>query len=754
MDVKKLVAQMTLEEKAGLCSGLDFWHTKPVERLGVPSVMVSDGPHGLRKQAEGGDHLGINESIKAVCFPTGSCLASSFDRDLVYEVGQTIGKECQAENVSVILGPAANIKRSPLCGRNFEYLSEDPYLSSQLAGAHIRGVQSQNVGTSLKHFAANNQEHRRMSSSSEIDERTFREIYLASFEAAVKEAKPWTVMCSYNRINGVYASENHRLLTEILRDEWGFDGYVMSDWGAVNQRVDGLKAGLELEMPGGNRANDEKIIKAVQNGELDESVLDEACERMLTVLYRYVEQKKDGVVFDRDADHEVARRVASQCMVLLRNEENILPLQKEQKVAFIGKFAQAPRYQGGGSSHINSHKVTSALEAVKEVATVTYAQGYDTKEDVTLPDLHDEAVKTAAAADVAVIFAGLPDAFESEGYDRTHLNLPNCQNRLIDDICAVQKNVVVVLHNGSPVVMPWKDKVKGILEVYLGGQAVGGATVDVLYGSVNPSGRLAETFPKKLSDNPSYLYYLGEGDVTEYREGVYVGYRYYDKKEMDVLYPFGYGLSYTTFAYQGMKASCEEMDDTDTVTVTLTVKNTGDRAGKEVVQLYMQPGDGKVMRPVRELKGFAKVELQPGEEKEVSFTLSKRSFAYYNTQLKDWHVESGVYTLWAAKNSRELVCSVQVKVNSTVDIPRVYTRNTTFGDLLSDPKAAQVAKKLMGGVSIMSSDSDSDNDTLGEGTADMMAAMMKDMPLRAAVSFSGGAFNDEKLEEALRELNA
>ncbi len=566
MDVKKLVAQMTLEEKAGLCSGLDFWHTKPVERLGVPSVMVSDGPHGLRKQAEGGDHLGINESIKAVCFPTGSCLASSFDRDLVYEVGQTIGKECQAENVSVILGPAANIKRSPLCGRNFEYLSEDPYLSSQLAGAHIRGVQSQNVGTSLKHFAANNQEHRRMSSSSAIDERTFREIYLASFEAAVKEAKPWTVMCSYNRINGVYASENHRLLTEILRDEWGFDGYVMSDWGAVNQRVDGLKAGLELEMPGGNRANDQKIIKAVQNGELDESVLDTACERMLTVLYRYVEQKKDGVVFDRDADHEVARRVASQCMVLLRNEENILPLQKEQKVAFIGKFAQTPRYQGGGSSHINSHKVTSALEAVKDVATVTYAQGYDTKEDVTLPDLHDEAVKTAAAADVAVIFAGLPDAFESEGYDRTHLNLPNCQTRLIDDICAVQKNVVVVLHNGSPVTMPWKDKVKGILEVYLGGQAVGGATVDVLYGSVNPSGRLAETFPKKLSDNPSYLYYLGEGDVTEYREGVYVGYRYYDKKEMDVLYPFGYGLSYTTFAYQDMKASCTEMDDTGTVT--------------------------------------------------------------------------------------------------------------------------------------------------------------------------------------------
>ena len=752
MDCKKLVAQMTLEEKAGLCSGLDFWHTKPVNRLGIPSVMVSDGPHGLRKQAQVGDHLGINESIPAVCFPTGSCLASSFDRDLVYGVGQAIGEECQAEDVSVILGPAANIKRSPLCGRNFEYLSEDPFLSSQMAAAHIKGVQSQNVGTSLKHFAANNQEHRRMSSSSEIDERTFREIYLASFETAVKEAKPWTVMCSYNRINGVYASENHRLLTEILRDEWGFDGYVMSDWGAVNERVDGLKAGLELEMPGGSTVGDEKIVRAVKEGTLDEKVLDTACERILEIVYRYVERKNSGVVFDHERDHALARKTAAECMVLLRNEENILPLDPKKKIAFIGKFAASPRYQGGGSSHINSHKVTSALEAVQELCEVTYAQGYDTKEDTVIPDLHKQAVEAAAAADVAVIFAGLPDTFESEGYDRTHLDMPTCQNRLIADICAVQKNVVVVLHNGSPVVMPWKDQVKGILEAYLGGQAVGGAVVDVLFGKVNPSGRLAETFPKKLSDNPSYLYYQGEGDITEYREGVYVGYRYYDKKEMEVLYPFGHGLSYTTFAYRDLKADKAEMDDTDTLTVTLKVKNTGDRAGKEVVQLYMQPGQGSVMRPVRELKGFAKIELQPGEEKEVSFTLDKRSFAYYNTQLHDWHVETGEYTLWAARSSRDLVLSLPVKVHSTVRVPRTFTRNSTFGDLMSDPKAAAVAQELIRNVNIM--DSDSENDTaLGESTADMMAAMMQDMPLRQAISFSGGAFTEAMLEETLKKIN-
>ena len=448
-DVKAIIREMTLEEKAGMCSGKDFWHLKGVERLGIPEVMVSDGPHGLRKQAEEADHLGLNESIKAVCFPTACATACSFDRDLLEEMGERIGDECQAEDLSVILGPAVNIKRSPLCGRNFEYFSEDPYLASQMAAAHIKGVQSKNVGTSIKHFAANNQEHRRMSCSSEIDERTLREIYLAAFETAIKEAKPDTVMCSYNRINGEFASENHWLLTEVLRDQWGFEGYVMSDWGAVNDRVKGLKAGLELEMPGSGGNTDKEIVEAVKNGELEEAVLDRAVERILNIVFKFTDNRQEGK-FDLEEDHKLAAKIAGESMVLLKNE-GVLPLPAQgKKIAFIGKFAETPRFQGGGSSHINSFKITSALEAVKEVAEVTYAQGYDVKEDVIDQAMLDQAVETAKEADVAVIFAGLPDAFESEGYDRTHMRMPDCQNTLISEIAKVQENVVVVLQWKCP----------------------------------------------------------------------------------------------------------------------------------------------------------------------------------------------------------------------------------------------------------------------------------------------------------------
>ncbi|HOV42138.1 MAG TPA: glycoside hydrolase family 3 protein, partial [Oscillospiraceae bacterium] len=412
---------------------------------------------------QSGDHLGINDSVKAVCFPTASALACSFDRDLLFELGKALGEECQAEDVSVILGPGANIKRSPLCGRNFEYFSEDPYLSSEMAASHISGVQSQNVGTSLKHFAANNQEHRRMTASSEVDERTLREIYLASFEGAVKKGRPWTVMCSYNRINGVYASENHKLLTEILRDEWGFDGYVVSDWGAVNDRVEGLKAGLDLEMPSSGGVNDALIVKAVKEGKLDEKILDRAVERILTIIFRYVENKKNINSYDKKAHHELARKISSECMVLLKND-GILPLKKKSKIAFIGKFAASPRYQGGGSSHINSFMVSNALESASGIAEISYAKGYETAEDTIDENLIKEAVNTAKGAEVAVIFAGLPDKFESEGYDREHMSMPNCQNKLIEEICKVQPNTVVVLHNGSPVEMPWIDKVKAVLE--------------------------------------------------------------------------------------------------------------------------------------------------------------------------------------------------------------------------------------------------------------------------------------------------
>jgi len=750
-DVKAIIREMTLEEKAGMCSGKDFWHLKGVERLGIPEVMVSDGPHGLRKQAEEADHLGLNESIKAVCFPTACATACSFDRDLLEEMGERIGDECQAEDLSVILGPAVNIKRSPLCGRNFEYFSEDPYLASQMAAAHIKGVQSKNVGTSIKHFAANNQEHRRMSCSSEIDERTLREIYLAAFETAIKEAKPDTVMCSYNRINGEFASENHWLLTEVLRDQWGFEGYVMSDWGAVNDRVKGLKAGLELEMPGSGGNTDKEIVEAVKNGELEEAVLDRAVERILNIVFKFTDNRQEGK-FDLEEDHKLAAKIAGESMVLLKNE-GVLPLPAQgKKIAFIGKFAETPRFQGGGSSHINSFKITSALEAVKEVAEVTYAQGYDVKEDVIDQAMLNQAVETAKEADVAVIFAGLPDAFESEGYDRTHMRMPDCQNTLISEIAKVQENVVVVLHNGSPVEMPWADQVKGILEAYLCGQAVGQAEVDILFGKVNPSGKLAETIPYKLSDNPSYLNFPGDGQKVEYKEGVFVGYRYYDTKEMPVRYPFGYGLSYTTFEYSDLQLSSDKIKDTDKLKVTLKVKNTGNRAGKEIVQLYVADKTGAASRPVKELKNFVKVELQPQEEKTVEMELDKRSFAWYNTDIHDWYAASGEYEILAAASSRDIRLKKTVYVESTTELPMHIHMNTTIGELLENPKTKAVVEGMTDSlIQHMGGSSEEENSAASEAiTKEMSLKMMENSPLRSMRSFMG--MTTEEIQEFIQKL--
>ena len=754
-DVKGIIREMTLEEKAGMCSGKDFWHLKGVERLGIPEVMVSDGPHGLRKQAAEADHLGLNESIKAVCFPTACATACSFDRDLLEEMGERIGDECQAEDLSVILGPAVNIKRSPLCGRNFEYFSEDPYLASQMAAAHIKGVQSKNVGTSIKHFAANNQEHRRMSCSSEVDERTLREIYLAAFETAIKEAKPDTVMCSYNRINGEFASENHWLLTEVLRDEWGFDGYVMSDWGAVNDRVKGLKAGLELEMPASGGTTDKEIVEAVKNGELDEAVLDRAVERILNIVFKFADNRQEGK-FDKEEDHKLAAKIEAESMVLLKNE-GVLPLPTQgKKIAFIGKFAEAPRFQGGGSSHINSFKITGALEAAKEVAQVTYAQGYDIKEDVIDQDMLNQAVETAKEADVAVIFAGLPDAFESEGYDRSHMRMPQCQNTLISEIAKVQENVVVVLHNGSPVEMPWADEVKGILEAYLGGQAVGQAEVDVLFGKANPCGKLAETIPYKLADNPSYLNFPGDGQTVAYKEGVFVGYRYYDTKEMPVRYPFGYGLSYTTFEYSDLQLSADKIKDTDTLKVTLKVKNTGDRAGKEIVQLYVADKTGAACRPVKELKNFVKVELQPQEEKTVEMELDKRSFAWYNTQIHDWYAASGEYEILAAASSRDIRLKKTVYVESTTELPIHVHMNTTIGELLENPRTKAVIEGMtdsliehMGGSS---GDEEEESAASEAISKEMSLKMMENSPLRTLRSFMG--MSTGEIQELIVKLQA
>ena len=751
--LQELIGKMTLEEKASLCSGADFWHTESVERLGIPAMMVSDGPHGLRKQDQEADHLGVNDSIKAVCFPAGCGTAASFNRELITGMGEVLGEECQAEGVGVILGPAVNIKRSPLCGRNFEYYSEDPMVASEMAGALIKGVQSKNVGTSIKHFLANNQETRRMSSSSEVDERTLREIYLAAFEGAVSSQKPWTVMCSYNKINGTYAAEHKEALTDILRGEWGFDGFVVSDWGAVNNRVPDLEAGLDLEMPASGGINDEQIVDAVKEGRLEKSVLDRAVERILNIVYRFQENRNDSAVFDRDKDHEYAKKVAEETIVLLKNEDGLLPLSEKEEIAFIGKYARQPRFQGGGSSHINSHKVTGAWDVVKDWGNITFAEGYGDQEDVTDEALIAEAVEKAGKAKAAVIFAGLPDAFESEGFDRSHMGMPNCQNELINRVAAVQPNTIVVLHNGSPVEMPWADQVKGIVEAYLSGQAVGAAVVDILFGKVNPSAKLPETFPYKLEDNPSYLYYLGEGDKVEYREGVFVGYRYYDTKKMDVRFPFGYGLSYTTFAYSNLKLSAAQIKDTDTLTVSVDVTNTGSMAGKEVVQLYVSDVESTVIRPVKELKGFDKVDLQPGETKTVTFTLGKRAFAYWNTQIHDWHVESGEFRILVGKSSRDIQLEETVTVESTVKLPVHFTLDSTFGDLMQDKKAREILEPMMKLDMVGGQEEDSDV-AASAISSEMMEAMMKYMPLRGVLSFSSGKVSLEQLQGLLDQLNA
>lgn len=751
-NIKKIISDMTLEEKAALCSGADFWHTEAFKQHGIPAMMMSDGPHGLRKQDLEGDHMGVNDSIKAVCFPAGCGMASSFDRDLVRQMGEALGEECQAEQVGVILGPAVNIKRSPLCGRNFEYYSEDPVLATEIATAHINGVQSKNVGTSIKHFCLNNQETRRMSVSAEADERTMHEIYLAAFEGAIKNAKPWTVMCSYNKINGVYGSENKETLTDILRTDWGYQGLVVSDWSAVNDRVLGLKAGLDLEMPSSFGENDALIVEAVKNGTLDEAILDQTVQRILNMVYTAVEQQDPKAVFDRDAQHELSRKIAGQTLVLLKNEDHILPISKTQKIAIIGKYAEKPRFQGGGSSHINCSKVTSMLDCMQPDDQYVYAKGYDDAEDIVDEALQAEAVEAASKADVAIIFAGLPDNFESEGYDRKHMRMPDCQNELISRIAKVQPNVVVVLHNGSAVEMPWLSEVKGVLEAYLGGQAVGGAEYDVIYGIVNPSGRLAETFPVKLEDNPSYLNFPGDADKVEYKEGIFVGYRYYDYKKMAVQFPFGYGLSYTDFAYSNLRLDKKTIKATDELQVSVDVTNIGDVPGKEVVQLYVRDVESTAVRPVRELKDFAKTDLKPGETKTVSFTLSKRAFAYYEPKLHDWYAEPGEFVIEIARSSRDIVLAESITLEGNKMMPDHYDENSLIGDIMKDPRVKDIAVDLVnnGFMDFGNAEDGSASEAISE---DMMAAMFEFTPLRAGLSFSNGKFGRKEMTEVLNKLN-
>lgn len=772
LDVKKLVNELTLEEKASLCSGADFWHTKAIDRLNIPAAMVSDGPHGIRKQESLADHMGVAESIKAIGFPTASAMACSFDRDLLHKVGDALGEECVAEDLAVLLGPGINMKRSPICGRNFEYYSEDPVVAGELGAAFVNGVQEHGVGTSLKHFAANNQEWRRMSISAEIDERTLREIYLAAFETVVKKAQPWTIMCSYNRINGVYSCENDWLLNKVLRDEWGFEGLVMTDWGAMDERVPSLKAGLDLEMPDCHGETDKLIVKAVQSGELEESVLDAAVERILTMVDKYLTARKGidpaSMVhplpssvergYDVAAHHALARTTAEQSAVLLKNED-ILPLQKDKKIAFIGEFAKVPRIQGGGSSHINNTSVESALDAAGD--SVSYAQGFHIDEETTDETLLQEAITLAKESDVAVIFAGLPDSFESEGFDRTHLNMPANQNELIARISEVQPNVVVVLHSGSPIAMPWLDKVAGVLQMYLAGQASGGAAVNLLFGDATPCGKLAETFPLHLEDNPSYLNFPGNREKVCYQEGVFIGYRYYDKKKMDVLFPFGYGLSYTDFTYSNMKvtvngknaADVDVIKETDEIVVSADITNTGNCDGAEIVQLYIKNPVVYEIRPEKELRDFAKVFLKAGETKTVTFMLNARAFSYYETRIHDWYAESGDYEILLASSSRDIRLQYTVSITGSKKIPFVADYVTTCEDVELFAKDGSALDEMLRRSGFAEATDHDGDDSMGSGTADMMKAMFTGTPLHSILSFSSEELTYEDIQDTIRKLN-
>lgn len=753
--IRSLIQKLTLEEKVSLCSGSDFWHTKEIERLGIPSVMVSDGPSGLRKQDYEAGENKINTSIKAVCFPTGVSLAASFDPDVAKQVGEAIGDECQAENVAAILGPANNIKRSPLCGRNFEYYSEDPYLSGKIAAGFIKGVQSKGVGTSLKHFCANNQEYRRNSYDSRIDERTLREIYLKAFEIAVKESSPWTVMCAYNLVNGVQMSENKRLLTDILRNEWGFEGLVMSDWGAVRDRVKGIAAGLDLEMPYSYGAYDRLVVDAVRNGELAESDLNRCVERILKFVYKAIENHDPEAKWNMEEHHLLARNIANECIVLLKNENRILPLKNDEYVLFIGGFAKKPRFQGGGSSHVNCGSIDSVMSAVQWNSRVVYEKGFSASDDSYDESRFNRAVKAAEDADKVVVFAGLPDLYECEGYDRDHMDLPKVQNDLIEAVASVNPHVAVVLENGSPVTMPWVDKVEAIMETYLCGEGVGAATERALYGKSNPSGRLPETFPLRLEDNPSYIDFSGDSTEVLYREGIFTGYRYYTKKKMPVLFPFGYGLSYSTFSYGKMSVDTESMKDDETLEVTVDVINESTVPGKEVVQLYVEADipDSNVRRVVRELAGFEKVYLEPHERKTVKFILDKSAFAYYDTEISDWYAEPGNYRVEICKNAEEVISYKTVRVEPKKPKKPVYDENSIYKDIMKDPHAAKTARSYFDKYLFKDPDSSSTDEVATEAFGSNPDIFLRDTTLRNVVNMSFGKVTYEDMRELLDKLN-
>jgi beta-glucosidase len=777
-----IVEQLTLEEKARLCSGKNFWYLEALERFDVPPVMITDGPHGLRKQDRSADHLGLNQSVPATCFPTACALASSWDTALLEEVGVALGREAAAENVAVLLGPGMNIKRHPLCGRNFEYFSEDPLLTGKLAAAMVKGVQSQGVGTSIKHFAVNNQEAGRMIIDAIVDERTLREIYLRGFEIAVRDAQPWTVMCAYNRVNGTYCSEHDWLLNQVLRSQWGFEGLVVTDWGATNDRVAGLASGLDLEMPGSGGINDLQVLRAVRHGELSTNSLDQSIRRNVALSLLGADLSERQHTVDHTAHHEFAMKVAIASTVLLKNENALLPLSGGEQIAVIGEFAKRPRYQGTGSSQVNPTRIDCAYDAIAEItgADFAYARGYDATTSELDQALIDEAAKVAGDAHVALVFAGLPTAFESEGFDRSSMRLPAQHEALIAAVCDANPNCVVILANGAAVEMPWVPQPGAIIESYLAGQAGGSAIAQIIFGLANPSGKLAETFPVTQGDLPADANFPGEARQVHYREGLNVGYRYFDTTNVPVLFPFGHGLSYTQFEYGDLNV---EQHGTHAYRVSLTVSNTGSRAGQEVVQLYIHPPTSRVFRPDQELKDFAKLHLAPGETGTVAFNLTQDAFSYWDRGHGDWNIEGGMFEVRVGASSNDIrsACSIEIAGISppsateagahvkpslpfSVDddefenmlqhaIPapepvRPYNLNSSLNEVGQSWLGARFKARVTAGF-LASIGGSSTDTTLNK----MFAEMANNMPLRALSLFSRGKVTIEQLNLTIALLN-
>ncbi|MDR9853473.1 glycoside hydrolase family 3 C-terminal domain-containing protein [Paenibacillus sp. VCA1] len=663
--VNDLLSSLTLEEKASLVAGADMWKTRDIPRAGIPSIAMFDGTNGVRKPASTNEMGLFTENIPATSFPTGVALGSSWNAELLYEVGAALGRESLALDTQILLGPGVNMKRSPLGGRNFEYYSEDPVLSGELGAAMVKGLQSMGVGASVKHFACNNQETEKMISNSVVDERTLREIYLTAFEIIVKKADPWTVMCSYNQLNGTYTSEHEHLLKDILRDEWHYDGVVMSDWTAVYDRLKALRAGLDLEMPGPASYNAAKLAAAVRSGELEEETLNASVRRILTLVEKTTAAAKSAEgTWDVEAHHALARKAAAESIVLLKNENGTLPIgmNETKSIAVIGQKAKKPRFQGGGSARVTPTKLDIPYDEMEIITngktSLSFAEGY---RNDNVPDeaLIEESVRIAKSSDLAVIFAGQPEGTESEGYDSNAIDLPPAQVELIKAVSAVQPRCVVVLCNGTALAMKeWIDRVPAVVELWLSGQGSGAAIAGVLFGHVNPSGKLSETFPVKLSDNPSYLTFGDGNHQAVYSEGIFTGYRYYDKKELDPLFPFGHGLSYTTFEYRDLKVTIQG----DKAAVECQVHNTGSMEGKEVVQLYVHDEASRLIRPVKELKGFAKIPLQPGETKTVTFALEPRDFSYFDPKQNRWVAETGAFTIMVGSSSRDIRLSSRMNL--------------------------------------------------------------------------------------------